>query len=167
MCPGRNRPVHCTGAGGPGAWTDYFINPFLNDPNGEPTARNSKRTLLGIIDGASETILVGHGQLRPSNYGGPNALAGYTDVIFNGGSPGLCRPNTTVVNSPDAEDSLPGNWGGPFSQGSLMAMADGSVRLFPYTVTGGSISDGECDPGDGLHRPFGQFLTPGGGIHWE
>jgi type II secretory pathway pseudopilin PulG len=165
MCPGRNRPVHCTGMGGPGAWTDYFINSFLNDSNGDPTARSNKRTVRGVIDGSSETILVGHGQIRPSDYGLPNTLAGFTDIIFSGGSPANCRPNTTVVNSQDAENSLPGNWGGPFSQGSLMAMADASVRLFPYTVTGGTITDGECDGGDGEHRPFGFLLTPSGGEH--
>lgn len=165
MCPGRNRPILCTGVGGPGVWTDYFINSFLNDQNGDPTARNNKRTLRGIIDGSSETILLGHGQIRPSDYGVPNTLTGFDDIIFHGGSPGLCRPNLNVVNSPDAESSLPGNWGGPFSQGSLMAMADASVRLFPYTVTGGTISDGECDGGDGDHHPFGPFLTPSGGEH--
>jgi type II secretory pathway pseudopilin PulG len=165
MCPGRNRPLMCTGTGGPGAWTDYFINTFLNDPNGEPAARNSKRNVRGILDGSSETILLGHGQIRPSDYGVHNTLAGFDDVIFNGGSPGLCRPNAIVVNSPDGPDSMPGNWGGPFSQGSLMAMCDASVRIFPYTITGGTISDGESDPGDGMHHPFAMFLTPSGGEH--
>ncbi len=163
MCPGRNRPLMCTGTGGPGAWLDYFINSFLNDANGNPAARNGRRSIHTIIDRSSDIVLVGHGQIKPSDYGVPNALPGFTDIIFNGGSPANCRPNIVVVNSPDSEHSLPGNWGGPFSQGSLMAMADSSVRIFPYTITGGTITDGESDAGDGFHRPFAAFLCPSGG----
>lgn len=165
MCPGRNRPLWCTGRGGPGAWMDYFINSFLNDPNGEPGARNGKRNLTGIIDGASETIMLGHGQIRPNNYADLNTVTGFTDVIFHGGSAANCRPNTTVVNGPDSNQSQPGNWGGPFSEGSLMAMVDGSVRVFSYTITGGTISDGESDGGDGARPCFARFLTPSGGEH--
>lgn len=163
MCPGRGRPISCTGNGGPGAWSDYFINSFLNDPNGDPTARNSKRTLPGIIDGSAETILVGHGQIRTTLYSDPNTVTGFTDIIFNGGSPGNCRSNTTVVNGPDSPQSQPGNWGGPFPEGSLMAMVDGSIRVFSYEITGGTISDGESDAGNGAHVCFARFLTPSGG----
>ena len=39
-----------------------------------------------------------------------------------------------------------GSWGGPFSQGGLMCMGDGTVRMFPYALENVSA-----------------FLTPAGG----
>ena len=178
MCPGRGRPDLCTGVGGPGAWTDYFINPFLNDPNGVANAPDFKRTMIGITDGTSNTIFAGHGQIRPDDYGATDAMPGFTTTIFNGGSPAMCRGNRKVVNSRDSADTQPGNWGGPFRQGSLMGMGDGTVRMFPYSTTGGVISNGVCevkewfktehDFGDGpgvFPDPtiFAIWLTPSGG----
>jgi Protein of unknown function (DUF1559) len=162
LCPGRGRPSSCTGAGGPGAWTDYFINPFLNDPNGNANAPDMKRTMEGITDGAANTIFVGHGQMRPDDYESPDAIPGFTTTIFNGGNSAMCRGNRQVSNRRDFAESTPGNWGGPFSQGSLMAMGDGVVRMFPYTMGGGNIVNGVCD---GARDPnsFGSFLTPSGG----
>jgi hypothetical protein len=178
MCPGRGRPSLCTGAGGPGAWTDYFINPFLNDPNGAFDVPDKKLTMIGITDGTSNTILVGHGQIDPRDYSSTDTTAGYTDIIFNGGSRSLCRSNTAVVNGRDSSDpaSAAGNWGGPFPQGGLMCMGDGTVRMFPYAISGGTIINGTCetkwfegthDFGDGPgHFPdptvFAIFLTPAG-----
>ena len=163
MCPGRGRPSLCTGTGGPGAWSDYFLNSFLNDPNGAHNVPDTRRTLVGIIDGASNTILAGHGQINPLQYHSANTSAGFTDVIFNGGSSANCRPNTFVVNGRDSSNppSQAGNWGGPFPQGSLMALADGAVRLFPYGAPGGTIVDGECV--SATASAFGDFLTPSGG----
>ena len=170
ICPGRGRPSMCTGGGGPGAWTDYFINPFINSPNGVPNAPDAKRTLAGITDGTSNTIVVGHGQINPDDYASPDTIAGFTDIIFNGGSPGLCRPNRTVVNSRDASNppSAAGNWGGPFAEGSLMCLLDGTVRFFPYTITGGTIVNGMGPPCNGCGDvpppcSMASFLTPSGG----
>ncbi len=164
MCPGRGRPALCTGNGGPGAWSDYFLNSFLNDPNGAYNVPDTRRTLVGILDGASNTILVGHGQINPATYLSVNTTPGFTDVIFNGGSASNCRPNANVVNGPDSAHpaSQAGNWGGPFAAGSLMGMADGTVRVFPYHMTGGTIFDGECITATG-GVVFGDFLTPSGG----
>jgi Protein of unknown function (DUF1559) len=158
MCPGRGRPDRCTGAGGPGAWTDYFINPFVNDPNGVPDAPNNKMTLVAIGDGSSNTIFAGHGQIRPRDYSSTDAIPGFTTTIFNGGNPAMCRGNKKVVHMRDSGESLPGNWGGPFRDGSLMGMCDGTVRMFPYTINGGDISNGNCTP----YNSFGSFLTPNG-----
>src|ERR1043165_2449829 len=48
MCPGRGRPAVST----TGAWTDYMINTWLNDPDqGAVNAPDSKRTLAGTNDG--------------------------------------------------------------------------------------------------------------------
>jgi hypothetical protein len=177
MCPGRGRPSMGTGVGGPCTWTDYAINPFINDPNGAIDVPDVKRTLVGITDGSSNTILVGHGQMNPNDYQSPDVTPGFTDNIFKGGSPGLCRFNTAAVNSRDSSNppSVPGNWGGPFPQGCLMCMADATVRLFPYSMTGGNIVDGvnrpscpsglSTEPHEGLPMAygFGTFLTPCGG----
>ena len=65
MCPGRGRPALCTGNGGPGAWTDYFLNPFIHDPNGAFDAPDKKLTLVQMTDGTPNTIFAGHGQINP------------------------------------------------------------------------------------------------------
>jgi hypothetical protein len=63
-----------------------------------------------------------------------------------------------VANQRDSIEAQPGNWGGPFSEGSLMVMADGSARVFAYSMIGGTICDGE-----GEDSSLSAFLTPGGG----
>jgi prepilin-type N-terminal cleavage/methylation domain-containing protein len=134
MCPGRGRPSPST----TGAWTDYFYNLYLNDAtNGSVNNVNSRRTLIGIIDGTSNTIMVGHGNVSTASYS--------TNVAFNG-STDIFQP-TTLVNygtargtaaSTFARDSaaspLISSWGGPFAQGGLMGMGDATVRMFPYTT---------------------------------
>jgi hypothetical protein len=171
MCPGRGRTDHCTGMGGPGAWTDYFLNPFLNDPNGAFDVPDTKLKLTDIKDGASLTVLVGHGQIKPSDYASPDVIPGFTDVIFNGGSAGLCRPNKQVRNAPDSSDSVPGDWGGPFPQGvyqgSFMVMGDGHVVSFAYGQKEGTISNGKSDGRQHDHdyswgAGLGAALTPNG-----
>ncbi|MSU77347.1 MAG: DUF1559 domain-containing protein [Gemmataceae bacterium] len=160
LCPGRGRPVMCAYDGGPGAWSDYCLNPFLNSNIGQADARDKGRTMMGITDGSSNTIFAGHGRLRAAYYGMAKTDYGFTASIFIGGSEGTCRGNPNVVMAPDANDAKPGEWGGPFSQGCLMAMCDGTVRMFPYTLVGGQIDYG------GRAYPFpavAGFLTPNGG----
>jgi DNA-directed RNA polymerase subunit RPC12/RpoP len=162
MCPGRGRPAMCTGAVGPGAWTDYFLNPFLNDPNGVPNAEDFERRLVGITDGTSNTILLGHGQINPNDYGSSDVTAGFTDIIFNGGSAALCRGSQSpVLLGPDSSTppSRQGAWGGPFSQGALMSMCDATVRMYPYSIFGGEIVNGSSPNA----YDFALFLTPCGG----
>ena len=49
--------------------TDFVMNPYLNDAvAGTFAAPNAKRTLIGIADGSSNTIMYGHGQIRPVDY---------------------------------------------------------------------------------------------------
>jgi hypothetical protein len=141
MCPGRGRPLVATGDPA-GAWTDYFLNSFINDPNGNPNAPDRRRKQIDITDGTSNTIFVGQGQIMPPDYSATDAIPGYTDVIFNGGSTSMCRPNRVVSSRRDSEDSAAGDWGGPFAQGCLMGMADATVRMFPYSMPGGTITNG-------------------------
>jgi type II secretory pathway pseudopilin PulG len=156
LCPGRGRPGRCTGVGGPGAWTDYFLNPYLNDDNGAHDAEDSELTLRGITDGSSNTILLGQGQIDPVNYRTADTIPGFNDIIFNGGSRGLCRTSTRMA--PDSSPAIADCWGGPFSQVCLFAYADATVRRFPYSMSGGEIIDGKN--GDGF--TLGAWLTPAG-----
>ncbi|MFZ0478237.1 MAG: hypothetical protein WAL71_03735, partial [Terriglobales bacterium] len=65
--------------------------------------------------------------------------------------------NNTTVNKPGNPDGMTlrrdsdqdptiGSWGGPFPQGALVAVCDGSCRMMSYST-----------------KNFGAFLTPDGG----
>lgn len=153
MCPGRGRPPIETSNGG-GAWTDYFYNNYINNPTqaAQPNAPDSRRTMAGITDGTSFTILVGHGNINKSQYTS-SANVAFSTNIFNGGAPGTMRSGNNGEANPTGvtlqQDSMNnpgiGSWGGPFFQGALMAMGDGTVRMFPYNTNN-----------------FSAFLTPTG-----
>jgi prepilin-type N-terminal cleavage/methylation domain-containing protein len=169
LCPGRGRPpVEVNAAGvAQGAWTDYFINNYLNNPINAQLLNNNdvKRTLIGISDGSSNTIIVGHGNIAPAQYSATMAVLGSAN-LFTGGSQNTARsclaalatgnPPTTPLSIPTANANIllnrdgaiavnQGAWGGPFQQGALFGLADGTVRLFPYSTI------------------LGPFLTPTGG----
>ncbi len=116
MCPGRGRQAHCstnTGArnptGGtmgtfaPGPWSDYHINILLNMSSSGQAAQtgyaaqtrpwalaDTKRSLLGITDGTSNTIFAGHGYMDRSLYSSTNTT-GFSSVIWRGGTQGTAR----------------------------------------------------------------------------
>jgi uncharacterized Zn finger protein (UPF0148 family) len=155
LCPGRARPAFETG-GGP--WSDYFYNNYLNDPKqaSKPNAPCLNRSLVGargITDGSSLTIIFGHGNINTGQYGNnanvtlsSNILIGGTTGTMRSGNDGESAPTGVTLQRDSANNPAIGSWGGPFAQGGLMAMADGTVRMFPYT-TGN----------------FSSFLTPTGG----
>ncbi len=128
MCPGRGRPLVST----TGAWTDYFINPWLNNFDGRPDAPDAKHTVFVIADGTSNTILVGQGSVDPAFYSVGIAFPQSTD-IFKGGNPATTR--TLIGNHVDMVNDARLDWGGPFSNGALMCMCDATIRLFPYEIT--------------------------------
>ena len=169
MNPMRGRPAYC----GTGPWTDYFINVVVNTGTaGEgvgaacPAMADSKRNLTSISDGTSNTVFVGDGQLATGDYSASTALADFSSPIWTGGTYGTCRggpfatlttnangtSNATAVLAKDPNaaslGAAPNAWGGPFSEGALMGMGDGTVRLFPYSMQA---------------TAFGAFLTPQGG----
>ena len=141
MCPARGRPKLETSNGG-GAWTDYFYNNYLNDPlNAEkPDNADKKRRLVGISDGASNTIMVGHGNINITQYKA-EADVTLSSNIFNGGTTGTMRAGKNGAANPagvtlqrDSENAPGiGSWGGPFPQGGLFAFCDGTVRLISYS----------------------------------
>jgi hypothetical protein len=157
MCPGRGRPTPST----TGAWTDYFYNLFLNDSStGTVSTANSKRTLIGIIDCTSNTILVGHGMVSTSSYSTNTAFNGSTDIFQASTATnfGTVRGTTAIVLGRDsAATPTIGSWGGPFSQGAIMCWADGTVRMVPYATTVGTIASGV-----GTASTFAALLTPKG-----
>lgn len=152
MCPGRGRPTFEAKSG---PWTDYFYNNYLNDPlqAAKPDAPDARRTLVGITDGASNTILAGHGNINTNQYAANANVAGSSNIFLGGttgtmrsGDNGMGNPTGAVLKRDSAEDPGIGSWGSPFPQGGLMAMCDGTVRMFPYGM-----------------QNFGAFLTPTGG----
>jgi len=156
MCPGRGRPLYTSTTNWP--WTDYFLNIYLNDTAGgstTPALADSKRTLVGINDGTSNTVMVGHGNIAIGSYSTATDMVGISTGIQIGGTFGTARggPNTlvspVVTLAVDTTTTPTGtSWGGPFPQGALIGMADGTVRMFGYNMTGAT---------------YGAFLTPNGG----
>ncbi|HZZ82254.1 MAG TPA: DUF1559 domain-containing protein [Gemmataceae bacterium] len=130
VCPGRGRPTSVSGP-----WTDYVLNPWINDSAaGNVSAVDSRRTLLSITDGTSNTILAMHGQVNTTDYSTTAITALYLDTIYVGGSSANAlttvttpaRDNTGVVKTGARL------YGGPFPQGGLAGIADATVRMMPY-----------------------------------
>jgi hypothetical protein len=172
ICPGRGRPSVCT----TGAWSDYCINPWLNDPDGRVDAPDAKRTLVSVTDGISNTIFVGQGSIDPAMYSATEAFAQSTDVL-KGGQAATARRSTLLF--PDRRGNADLTWGGPFGSGLLVGMGDMTVRAFAYDVPTCGITNGIADgfparfignepipeggPPEGVVWTFGTYLTPTGG----
>lgn len=144
LCPGRQRPGVEVAKDGGGAWSDYFWNNYLNNPKKAEKADNAdeKRSLVGITDGTSNTIMIGHGNINLEQYPARSNVTLCSNV-FDGGTFGTARagkngeanPKGVTLqrdsnNAPDA-----GSWGGPFPQGALFSLCDGSVRMISYSFT--------------------------------
>jgi type II secretory pathway pseudopilin PulG len=103
MCPGRGRPSY-QGTGTDGAWTDFFINPYINELNGSVSAADSFRSMTGITDGTSNTIFVGHGNIvtttysNPTNFGSTHIFTGGTATTARNGINNF-RDSTTAQNT--------------------------------------------------------------------
>lgn len=143
QCPGRGRPTSP-------CWTDYDYNLWLNDATaGTLLKTNSKRTLATIQDGTANTIGFGHGAITVSDYSAAANFAGSSDIFAAGAATtyGTFLGTATVTFRRDGDYTTTtiGSWGGPFSQGGLFAMLDGSVHMFPFAT-----------------QNLGAFLTPDG-----
>jgi hypothetical protein len=135
MDPGRFRPgANAT----PNPWSDYIINPWLNDDKAGDSALNfdNKRTLIEITDGTSFTIFYGHGAVNTFDYGQSAVVPGYLDTILKGGtgataqraSSGFARDSAATPRNAER------GWGSPYEMGCLMCMCDATVRMFPYSL---------------------------------
>jgi len=146
VCPARGRP---TGSSDAGAWSDYGINAWINDAStGSFNAGNTKRTMVGITDGTSNTIFVGHMTVDTPYVSTTTAQSG---PISLGGTSGTARALNTNQSDKTAVTTSAGQltWGSSMTQGALMGLGDGTVRMFPY-ASYGTLSSGA-------------FLTPSGG----
>jgi prepilin-type N-terminal cleavage/methylation domain-containing protein len=170
LCPGRGRVgVHLleNAQGSPafdcgGPVTDYAINTNINFPptntfltnNGNTDAPDMRRTIQGIMDGSSNTILVGGNAIYVTQYqdGGDNVSGLWDESWARGGYGGSGRMGhysssntaTGLATYVLVQDQQPppagqtktttGTFGGPFSGGALTAFADGSVHLINWSV---------------------------------
>jgi hypothetical protein len=120
-----------------GPATDFGINVFLNDPNGGISSPNVNRQLATISDGTSNTILLGHAYVQTSVYSSTTPAPSALQPIFIGGS--LATGRNSLGNNaanwlPDGTTTTANQWGSPMPEGGLMAMCDGTVRIFPYAT---------------------------------
>lgn len=161
LCPERGRESRCT----TGPRSDYCINPWLNDPNhGIVNAPDRSLNLLGITDGTSNTIFAGHGMIALNMYRSSKPFLQSTD-IYRGGDPALARQSTDNQRDTGGQEDLL-RWGSPFGEGTLFVFCDGTVRMIPYSITGGVIRDGKVIRAnadhEGMARNLASLLTPNG-----
>jgi prepilin-type N-terminal cleavage/methylation domain-containing protein len=184
LCPGRTRGKGYKTLGGSGdvkggTVTDYAFNCRINYP---ATAANfytdntsvghpdAGKTIQGIPDGSSNTILVGQKALDIPEHTLDTDVShdSWDESIVQGGNGGTARigHNTTShdqagLNSyiliKDKSESTPKQnncFGGPFPNGVLFVMADGSVRTISYNIPPQTLcyllqpDDGQAITGD-------------------
>jgi hypothetical protein len=164
LCPGRGRkpfaavgdtsPAGTVGSGQSGAATDYALNTWINgsldstgavidSATGLKAQPNRKRTLSGITDGTSNTLVVGEKKLIPNQYQQPGG--GYDESLFivNGGA--NRNGKQVVKDNPAASPSR--DWGSPF-ESCPMGMGDGSVRMIRFGIDIDAV--GLRRPDDGI-----------------
>ena len=152
LCPTRSRvgykPDNATNNAG--SMTDYVINPRINWPNDSPIENlnennrpDQNRTLAFIVDGTSNTILLGEKALQTGQYR-DMFVNNFDETLWKGGAGGTARgrsafpfntgqPSPAIVN--DSPTVTHGNrWGSPHIGSCLFVLADGSVRGIKYGV---------------------------------
>lgn len=121
-----------------GPTTDYAMNPYINDAAGTVSSTNTRRSLVKISDGTSNTILMGHAYLSKADYSSTTPASSARLPIFAGGTLATARNSQGNSAKTFLQDNTAtgtsNQWGSPMTEGGLMAMADGSVRLFPYST---------------------------------
>lgn len=150
LCPGRGRAPFATTGTAPGPFSDYAMNCRISNGDGNTgpnasTSINPRKTLVGITDGSSNTVLVGHEYLQTSLYSNTSG-DNWKESIWRADG-GINRGSN--VHLRDSTAGQGNNWGSPFPQGSLFCIGDGTVRMFPYTISGTAL-DPFLNPTDGL-----------------
>jgi len=160
--PGRGRPNSAVSGTTRGPMTDYAINTNLNAGGvysccggGGTNQAGNKRQIQTIIDGSSNTILVGTKYVQLSqytrtsgdgwdegllqgNWGGPGRSGG-TAASDGSGTPGYLQDNTYGMTD---------WWGGPYPGGSNFLFGDGAVRTIPYSISRATLVN-LLNPSDG------------------
>jgi prepilin-type N-terminal cleavage/methylation domain-containing protein len=131
-----------------GPATDYGLNPYINSfptvnaispvsGGGTINLANAHRTLPQIVDGTSNTMLLGHMYFAISDYPVTTPANSAKLPIFVGGTLATARNglgDTATTWLKDGTATASNQWGSPMIEGGLIALADGSVRLIPYTI---------------------------------
>jgi prepilin-type N-terminal cleavage/methylation domain-containing protein/prepilin-type processing-associated H-X9-DG protein len=147
--PGRGRPNSAT-SGVLGPMTDYAFNENVDrggccgccGGNNANRFASNKRQIQTILDGSSNTILVGTKYVQISQYT-RTAGNGWDEGILQGAWGGAGRGGN---NAPPDGSGVPGYlqdntygqtdwWGGPYPGGSNFLFGDGAVRTIPYSVS--------------------------------
>jgi prepilin-type N-terminal cleavage/methylation domain-containing protein len=179
QCPSRNRGKGWDSKSGTGSLfpnqcagpvTDYALNCQINSPNNNTwfTSGCSKNTsdkgvtIQTIIDGSSNTILVGEKALRIPNHNDDKA-EDWDESIIQGGWGGTGRRGNDVTSNDAAgrasfilvKDNINNNptqtehFGGPHTGGVVFLLGDGSVRLVNFSVSADNLCFAIC-PIDGI-----------------
>jgi type II secretory pathway pseudopilin PulG len=164
LCPIRGRPGFSTQGGRAGPYTDYALNCWLNAPtDGAEWVVDSKRTLVRITDGTSNTILAGYKVVHPQDYQSPRS--DWNETILYSGSWGTGlgtnrlgffsdRRGQEQFIAAGSPTTFPASatgraaWGSPFEDGSFFVLCDGSVRHVIYGID----LRNALDPSDGNAR---------------
>jgi len=139
--PARGRKGFHISGDKKGPTTDYAHNNWLTvstPPNMSSLVYRGYAVEM-IQDGSSNTILLGQKAMRTTRYSETNS----TDVdnsIWIGGYEGTTRTGNQVVRDSKDCNYCPQddyanqycNWGSPYSNGALFAMADSSVRVIRF-----------------------------------
>jgi prepilin-type N-terminal cleavage/methylation domain-containing protein len=165
LCKGRSRP-----SSGFAPYTDYAWNVWINGSQANVatatatvSTADARKTIQGIPDGSSNTIIAGHKGV-PSNW---YSITGVTasapsatneTQILTGGTIGTGR--STSLYGRDTTSSNTTGWGGPFGSGGLFVFADGSARGIAFsagstagssaTTTGTGVFTAALNPSDNI-----------------
>jgi len=152
-----------------GPQTDYALNPYLNDTNpadgGPPNIANAKRSTTGIIDGASNRVLLGHAYLRTEEYDWTTS-EGWKAPINYGGTSGTIRALGNVYlrdgvygYNPCAPQPWTGMTNIPFPAQNLSLASSTTTGLCPNQALAQLAKD--TASGLNFYVP-GMILKPGG-----
>jgi prepilin-type N-terminal cleavage/methylation domain-containing protein/prepilin-type processing-associated H-X9-DG protein len=160
LCPVRRSTVAGARVDYCGAWNAQLQNNYHSITHGGG-ATASATTPVGLpaitgLAGSSNTILLSHKVMKPSNYGNNGADSGWDPgYAFTNGGPGTADhmrcadgggggssgPNKGYTADDNNVDQ--NHMGGPHGGGSPVLYADGSVRTYTY----GYITSGLTDSG--------------------
>jgi prepilin-type N-terminal cleavage/methylation domain-containing protein len=160
--PGRGRGIgykpksNTGGSLAVGPVTDYAINSHVNKPatntwltnNNGTNYANKRRTIQGISDGSSNTILVGEKAVRPVELT-DNSADNWDEAMTQGGWGGTGRTgHSSGSNSKAGQNSYvmlrdtlrpypsaASRFGGPFAGGVQFLLGDGHVRNLSWSVS--------------------------------
>jgi prepilin-type N-terminal cleavage/methylation domain-containing protein len=130
--PVRGRAGFYTSGPFSGSCTDYAINAWLNSASGNLGDQDSHLSIMGIRDGASNTILIGIAGMSTDDYGNSSTSA-WNRTWWCGGLGGSGR-NLPVSEQDQKGPNSAGQWGSPYAGSMPFAFCDVSVRTITYGV---------------------------------